>query len=365
MHQLNDTVPQPILSPLSPLRAPAPLKIGIVGLGFGQYILNLLSHEPANRHFATAAVCDMRPDVARETAARLGVPAHASLDALLEDDEIDVVGLFTQPIGRAQLLRKIIRAGKDVLTTKPFELDPAEARSVLEEARDLGRVIHLNSPAPLPTRDLRLIGQWRDAYDLGRPIGGRAAVWASYQEAADGTWQDNPESCPAAPLFRIGIYLMHDLGGIFGPAESVQLMASSIRTGRPTPDNAQINIAYRNGALGHVFASFCVDDGDQYQNSMALQFERGTIYRNMGGLRGDAFEPESAEMVLVARRKGGREVIEHAQVDEMAGAYLWAALAEQIRERRPLDDGYIDRIVDGVRLIDAMRRAQRTGSARL
>ena len=49
----------------------------------------------------------------------------------------------------------------------------------------------------------------------------------------------------------------------------------------------------------------------------------------------------------------------------MAGAYLWAALAEQIRERRPLDDGYIDRIVDGVRLIDAMRRAQRTGSARL
>ena len=78
MHQLNDTVPQPILSPLSPLRAPAPLKIGIVGLGFGQYILNLLSHEPANRHFATAAVCARRRPQAQsrpEDAAAAATPS--------------------------------------------------------------------------------------------------------------------------------------------------------------------------------------------------------------------------------------------------------------------------------------------------
>jgi predicted dehydrogenase len=343
----------------------APLRIGVVGLGFGQHILGLLGQKPANQFFAMAAVCDTRRALAEETAARLGLTPYDSLDALLEDGTIDVVGLFTQPIGRAQLLRRIIRAGKDVLTTKPFELDPVEARSVLEEARDRGRVIHLNSPAPLPTADLRLIAQWRAEHDLGRPVGGRAAVWASYREEADGTWQDDPASCPAAPLFRIGIYLMHDLGQILGPAESIQLMTSAIRTGRPTPDNAQINIAYRNGAMGHVAASFCVDDGDQYQNSLALQFERGTIYRNVGGLRSGAFDSQAAEMVLVGRRRGVRQVIEQARVTEMVGAYLWVALAEQIRERRPLDDVYIERIVDGVRLIDAMRRAQPNGSARL
>ncbi len=340
----------------------APYRIGIVGLGFGQAILKLLAQKPANQFFSLAAVCDMRQAVLEEASDRWGVAGYASFDELLENDRIDVIGLFTQPTGRARLLRKIIRAGKDVLTTKPFELDAREARSVLDEARDLGRVIHLNSPSPIPTGDIRLIEQWRDEYDLGRPVGGRASVWASYQEAADGTWQDDRETCPAAPLFRIGIYLMNDLARIFGAAESIQLMASRIRTGRPTPDNAQINIRYRNQALGHVSASFCVDDGDQYQNSLTLQFERGTIYRNTGGIRDVSSEIQSAEMILVGRRGKGREILEQVKVNELAGAYLWAALAEAMRERHPLEPAYVAHIIEGVRLIDAMRRAERSGA---
>jgi len=365
----SPTAAAPSVSPFGATTAAASrLGIGIVGLGFGKAILHQLAQKPASQHFAVAGVCDMRRAVAEEIGSQLGVPAHASLDALLEDDSVAVVGLFTQPGGRAKLLRKILRAGKDVLTTKPFELDVAEARSVLEEARDLGRVVHLNSPAPLPTADLRLIEQWRGEYDLGRPVSGRASVWASYREAADGTWHDDPETCPAAPLFRLGIYLLNDLALVLGPAESVQLMASRVRTGRPTADNAQLNIAYRNGALGHVSASFCVDDGDQYQNSLVLQFERGTIYRNTGPHRDAALtslEGQTSEMSLVGRdARGNRQVLAEAKGD-LAGVYLWNALADDVRRRRVLDAAYLERIVESVRLIDAFRRAQKTGAASL
>lgn len=338
--------------------------IAIVGLRFGRTILDHACQEPASDFFNLSAVCDFQKGLVAEAVEKFGVTGYHSLDELLEKDSSPVIGLFTQPQGRAQLIRKIIRAGRDVLTTKPFELDHKEARSVLEEARDLGRVIHLNSPGPTLSEDLQLIKDWRTQYNLGRPVGGAARVWASYREDADGTWLDDPISCPAAPLFRLGIYLFNDFNSIFGAAESIQLMTSSIRTGRLTPDNAQVNIRYRNGALGHVFASFCVEDGDHYQNGLILNFEHGTIYRNAGGLR-TIKNLQNTELVLVKKGESQRKIVEHVEVTEGSGQYQWMALADAMRTRSVAGDEQITNIVEGIRMVNALQRAQENGSAQV
>jgi predicted dehydrogenase len=341
------------------------LDIAMVGLRFGRSMLDQFRQEPVHGLFNLSAVCDYDESRVTEAAAKFGVTGYRSLDELLEKNSSPVIGLFTAPRGRAQLVRKIIRAGRDVLTTKPFELDSREAQSVLEEARDLGRVVHLNSPAPTLPEDLQLVKDWRVKHRLGRPVGGSARVWVSYHERADGSWLDDPIACPAAPLFRLGIYLFNDFNHIFGAAESIQLMTSSIRTGRPTPDTAQVNIKYRNGALGQVFASFCVEDGDQYQNSMVLNFERGTIYRNAGALRGTD-DLEQTEVVLVGQGKTSRrEIVEHAHVKDGSGQYQWAELAEAIRTRRVASDDSIFDIVEGIRLVDALQRAQESGCTKV
>ena len=141
------------------------IPIGIVGLNFGRYILDELQQEPAGSHVTLAAVCDLDVAKARQVATERGVKAYADLDLLLKDPAIPAIGLFTSPVGRAGLIRKIIRAGKHVLTTKPFELDPAAALDVLQEAGRLGRVVHLNSPAPVLPADLAVIQRWRAQYD--------------------------------------------------------------------------------------------------------------------------------------------------------------------------------------------------------
>lgn len=340
------------------------LDIAIVGLRFGRYILDQLHLEPALGLFNLSAVSDFQETLLSEAVTKFGVPGYRSLEELLEKDSSPVIGLFTPPKGRAQLIRKVIRAGRDVLTTKPFELDPAEAQSVLEEARSLGRIVHLNSPAPKLSDDLQLIKDWRVQHKLGRAVGGSARVWAPYHEKADGSWLDDPEACPAAPLFRLGIYLFNDFNSVFGFAESIQLMTSFIRTGRPTPDNAQVNIKYRNGALGNVFASFCVEDGDHYQNSMVLNFENGTIYRNAGGLRSTE-DMEQTELVLVGQGKKRRDIVEHAQVKGVSGHYQWDVLADAVRTRSLATDNFISDIVEGLRLVAALRRAQVSGSAQV
>lgn len=335
------------------------LAIGIVGLNFGRWILEELQRQPGSDYFHIGAVCDVDGEKARSFADKLKVKAYTDLDSLLADPAIPVIGLFTGPAGRADLLRKIIRAGKDVMTTKPFELDPAAARAVLEEAASLGRVIFLNSPPPLPTKWMQQVIDWQKEFSLGPPISAHAEAMAHYVEKADGGWYDDPERCPAAPVFRIGVYLINDLVRLFGGVDRVQVLGSRVLTGRPTLDNANLNMLFKNGAVGSIHANFCVDDGQYYSNSFMLHFERGTIHRNLRFMPyGEGTFGSRLQLVAVTgeRKSETREV----ELFDNGSDYQWQVLHDTITHRNvtpiPVDD-----IVHGVEVLAAMKRAEKSG----
>ena len=330
--------------------------IGVVGLNFGRHIVNdQLSTGPGARFFKLAALCDIDQEKVSALASPLGVKAYTSLDDLISDPAIPAIGLYTGPNGRAGLLRKIIRAGQDVMTTKPFENDPEAALAVLEEARQLGRTIHLNSPGPVLPPDLARIKQWQDTYQLGQPVACRSDVWVQYREEADGSWYDDPAKCPVAPIFRLGIYAINDLVALFGEAERVQVLSSRLFTGRPTPDNAQLGIRFKSGALANIFASFCVGDGDHYRNSLVLNFEHGTVYRNSGPIRGEPLTEES-ELSLVIRKDGRRHLAEQATVPA-SGEYRWDLFHRAIRGEPIPDLLPVTAVVGGLKIIRAMSEA--------
>ena len=330
-----------------------PLPIGIIGLNFGRHILEQLKLEHVSRNFRLAAVCDLDAAKATDYATRYGVKSFTSLDALLADPEIPVIGLFIGPVGRAAVIRRIIKAGKDVMTTKPFETDPEAALEVLHEARRLGRVVHLNSPSPTPPEDLAQILTWVKDHKLGAPVGARADVWASYREKADGTWYDDPAKCPVPPIFRLGIYLINDLVQLFGPVRDVHVLQSRIFTGRPTADNGQLGLLFENGAIGNIFASFCVNDGDHYRNTLTLNFENGTIYRNAGPDR----VGNQSELSLVMNRANKREIAARAIVAGTSGAYQWDVFARAVRGEKLKNETTPEQIVAGIRIIQSMSAA--------
>jgi len=337
------------------------IKIGVAGLNFGKkYIIDrqLLSG-PGNEYFELAAVCDIDADKCKKAAAETGVKAYFCFDELISDPDIPVIGLFTGPVGRAELIRKIIRSGKDVMTTKPFELDPVTALEVLKEAKSLGRTVHLNSPAPVPDDGLKQIGEWVKKYNLGRPVACRCDAWVSYREKPDGSWLDDDEKCPAAPVFRLGIYLLNDLYRILGEAEKVQLFQSRIFTGRPTSDNAQIGLLFKNGAIANVFASFCVNDGQYYSNSLVLNYENGTIYRNIGPIsRSDIKDGDALSLVI---HDGNNDtIIEKKCAAGSTGEYRWDILYKSINGGRPEDEITPEGIVHGIKIVDAVIRAQKS-----
>ena len=335
------------------------IPIAVVGLRFGRHIVEQLLTGPGREHCELAGVCDLDGDRVRAIAGQTGARPYRDFAEILADPAAPAVGLFTPPAGRADLIRQAVRAGKHVMTTKPFELDAGAAAAVLAEARTAGRIIHLNSPAPTLSPDLAQIRAWQSEYDLGRPVGCRADVWADYREQADGAWYDDPQRCPVAPVFRLGIYLIHDVLTFFGAPESVQVMQARLRTGRPTPDNAQLALRFRDGGLANIYASFCVGDGDSYRNGLTLNFERGTVYRNAGPLRAEGC---AAELALVMARDGRRGVVAQAQLAAASGEYQWAVFAGAVRTGALPDEEVDRRIVDGLRIIGAMARAERSGA---
>jgi len=329
------------------------IPIAIVGLNFGRHIVKQLTDGPAAELFQIVAVCDQNRDKADAIAQKIGARAFYDLDELLADSAFSAIGLFTAPSGRAALIRRCLEAGKDVITTKPLENDPQAAYEVLREAEKMGRVVHLNSPSPLLPPDLAQIAAWREEFGLGKPIACRADVWVSYREQTDGSWYDEPELCPVAPIFRLGIYLINDLVRLFGPAQRVQVLHSRLLSGRPTPDNAQLGILFQNGALANIFASFCVNDGDYYRNSLTLNFQDGTIYRNAGPQRAG----RASELSVVMNGDEGRTIAAQAIAAGGSGDYQWETFARAVRGERLENTVTAQEIVAGLQIIEAMARA--------
>ena len=337
------------------------LGLAIVGLNFGAHVLEKEWQDgPAKPYFDLRCVCDLRSALSDEVAQRYGVSACYDLEEVLEDPTVDVVGLFTRPQGRPGMIRRIIRAGKHVMTTKPFALDSEAASDVLEEARQLGRHVYLNSPGPALPDDLQTVRSWGATHNLGRPLAARWATWVNYREVPDGSWYDDPALCPSPPLLRLGIYGMNELAQLFLPhetAEAVQIMQSRLFTQRPTTDHASLNVQFSEGGLGSVFASFCVDDGLKYPDHLTLHFERGTVFRR------DVLDvdvPQAQQRVELVMEKAGKPtVVQAAEFAKPLGAfYPWKALHAAILgdEEPPAD--YAQRILEGVRILEAMKNAE-------
>jgi len=352
-----------ITADIAPITEPIPLarstqarvKIGLVGLNFGRSIVDKILAHPISPIFELTALCDKDASSLAKVCPQNKIARYRDLDDLLQDDNVEAIGLFTGPEGRAELIRRIIRTGRHVITTKPLEMNAEAMQDVLCEARRLGCIVHCNSPGPILSQDLKVIRKWIHQYDLGQPVGAHADVWASYREVADGSWYDDPIRCPAAPIYRLGIYLINDLVRLLGKVEKVQMLESRILTGRPTSDNSHLALLFENKALATVYASFCVNDGDHYRNGLTLNFENGTIYRNAGPAWSVA-PSGRCHVALVKKHQNQPTVIAEETVINPSGSYEWDYFFKAIRGESDPEELTPEEMVEGIRVMQALAK---------
>lgn len=325
-------------------------KVAVVGLNFGEWVIeNELLHGAGKDYFEMMAVCDLNKEKACEFAQRYKVTAYDDMELMLKTEELDGVVLITGPHNRAKLIHKILDYGKPVMSTKPFDTSSEETLDVLRRAAELGIPVFMNSPTPIAGDELMQIETWRKQYELGELIGYHASTYCSYRENADGSWYDDPALCPAPPVTRLGIYLLNDLCRFFRPVKDVSVLQSRIFTKRPTADNAQLSILHEGGCIGSIYASFCIEDLQYYRCSYELNFEKGTVYKNVG-----IMENEDIDLELCANVNGKRKT-ERCTVKKEGAGYQWDNFYKVIQG---IDIGPTiapEKVAASIRILELMR----------
>lgn len=107
-----------------------------------------------------AAVVDMAAERAEECAREHGVPRfYASIDAALEEAELDVVDVCTPPTTHKDLILKAVRKGVNVFVEKPLTTSYADAVEVLKRAEERGVKLGVSNTyffAPAVQKALRM-----------------------------------------------------------------------------------------------------------------------------------------------------------------------------------------------------------------
>lgn len=224
------------------------LRWGILGTG---WIADLFVKDLQLTGHVVSSVGSRTQASADRFAARFGIPkAHGSYDSLVADPQVDIVYVATpHPMHSANAMAAL-NAGKHVLVEKPFTLNAAEARAVV----DLSRARNLVVLEAMWTRFLPHMRRIREIVASG-------ALGTVYSVVADHT-RDLPDD-PAhrlnalelggGALLDLGIYPISFAWDILGQPEQIQAMARFKATGA----DAEVTTMFRHagGALSTTISS--------------------------------------------------------------------------------------------------------------
>ena len=115
------------------------IKAGIIGTGF----IGPAHVEAARRlgFVEMIALCEAGSELAKSKAAKLGIPkAYGSVEEFLADKEIEVVHNCTPNHLHFDISKKIIAAGKHIISEKPLAMTTVESRQLVKLAAKAGIV---------------------------------------------------------------------------------------------------------------------------------------------------------------------------------------------------------------------------------
>ena len=136
-------IPAPDLPYLPPMPQSYRPRIGVIGAG-GIVAAHLDAYRSAG--WDVVAICNRTRAKARARAQEFYPTARVTSDFndILSDPAIDVVDITPHPADRVPIIEAALKAGKHVLSQKPFVLDLAEGARLVHLARDNGVKLAVN-----------------------------------------------------------------------------------------------------------------------------------------------------------------------------------------------------------------------------
>jgi predicted dehydrogenase len=341
-----------------------PLRVGLMGWGGASQVF----HAPLIRHttgLQLVALSTSRPDAAR---AALGptVDLHPDPASLLARGDLDLVVIPTPNDTHHPLALAALRAGCAVLVDKPFALDEAQGRELVDEADRRGlllSVFHnrrwdadfLTARALLRSGVLGTVRQARLRFDRFRPV--VRARWREGDGPGAGLWMD------------LGPHLLDQALQLFGRPQAIGADLWVERPGGVGVDAFTARLRWADGLRVEVAASMlAAQPGPRFEllgscgSWVKLGLDSQEDALKAGRVPGDGrpWGVDLAPGCLMARPPGaapGAEPVRQAP-PEHAGDYpaFYASLRDAVRGQGP-NPVPAGPVLDVMRLLDLGRQS--------
>lgn len=268
-------------------------RVAIIGAGniSDEYLRALTSYPDIE----VTAVADIDQARARAQADKYGVAVSGTTAEVLERDDVDLIVNITIPAAHADVAHAAIEAGKHVWGEKPFTLDRASARGLLDAAKAHGVVVG-NAPdtilGPAIQTSHRLLADGA--------IGTPRTVLTLMQGPGPDAWHPRPQflfAKGAGPLFDIGPYYVSTLVQLLGSVTSVSAVGQIPRAERvigsgpdagtrfpvEVPTHVSVVTTFASGVVGTSIYSF---DSQVQRQLFEISGAEGTMEVPVSGFDG-------------------------------------------------------------------------------
>jgi predicted dehydrogenase len=252
------------------------VRAGLVGCGAIAQIMHLPGLQAMQEMglVELVAVCDVRGEQARASAARFGVPAaFDDLDRMLDEADLSVLVNCTPIPNHFAVTLAGLRAGCHVYTQKPMAATVAEATILIEEACTRGLLLGCAPEHPVRPY-IRTIRRLIDEGAIGAVTFARVQSSHGGPEkhdvARDPTWFYKPGS---SPILDMGVHGLSQITAILGPVRRLACMSGRTQDARLTTagafrglrieveieDNAHFLLDFDGAHFAHLDATYCVE----------------------------------------------------------------------------------------------------------
>jgi predicted dehydrogenase len=271
------------------------LTAGVAGTGFIGIV-----HVDALRRLGVnvAGVAGSSPERA---AAKGLAPAYDSYEALLADDDVDVVHLTTPNNLHYPQVKQALAAGKHVVCEKPLAMTSAESGELLELAEASGLVHCTNFNIRFYPMIQEARARARGLGDVWNVHGGYLQDWL--QQPTDWNWRLEPER--GGDLRAVGDIGSHWLDLVqFVTGMRVESLLADLATAIPV----------RNRPVGEVETYAAAGDIERTDVEMTTEDFAHILLRFEGGARGS---------LVISQVSAGRKNSLRFELDGAGGALAW------------------------------------------
>jgi predicted dehydrogenase len=249
------------------------VKIGLVGCGDvarRYYLPTIISSDKID----LVSVCDVVEERVKKIKEDFGAKEYyLDYSEMLQKADIEAVVILTNPKYHFSLALEAIKVGKHVYTEKTMGFTLEEVDTLIKKAEEM-KVKLAAAPAvilsPVNQRIKKIIKKGligKVCFVCAHSSHGGPASWDNF--ATDPTWFYKKG---AGPLYDLGVYALHTLTGILGPAKRITAFSgisipeiiarSGVVKGKKikveVDDNTLLLLDFGNNTFAYVDATFCM-----------------------------------------------------------------------------------------------------------